>query len=108
MAATLIEPSEKEQTATQTVQPQAPQAPAIDSAAAVSEAARIVAAQQAAAVAARPAELSPDLQAWVAEVAQRGCASAGEVVLWLVATVTFLAITSFGIWLNGAGMFPQL
>jgi hypothetical protein len=83
-------------------------APTIDSAAVVAEAARITSVQQAPAPAAKPTELSPEVAAWIAEVAQRGCASASEVILWLVAMVVFLAITTAGIWMNATSSFPHL
>jgi hypothetical protein len=109
MAATVIDAPEQEKTLADGQQPAAaPQAPAMDSAAAVAEAGRIVSAQQAAEVSPRPAELSPDVQAYIAEIAQRSYAGAGEVVLWLVAMIAFLAITTAGIWMNAAGTFPHI
>jgi len=106
MATSVIEAPDQEKTLTQTPEA-APQAPAIDSASAVAEASRMVSAQQTEAIAARPAGLSPDLQAWIAEVAQRGYAGTGEVLLWLVGMVMFLAVTTVGIWLNATGTFPH-
>ncbi len=104
MANTVIEQTEP---ATASTRVQQPQAPVIDSASAVAEAARIILAQQAAAVSTTPAEVSPDVQAWIAEVAQRSNAGAGEVLLWLVAMIAFLAMTTAGIWLNAMGTFPH-
>ena len=102
MATTVIEQTEQANSATEQQQ-----APVIDSASAVAEAARIVSAEQAAAVSTAPADISPEVQAWIAAVAQRSNAGAGETLLWLAAMVMFLAITSAGIWLNATGTFPH-
>lgn len=85
----------------------APHAPSIDSASAVAEASHIVSTQQTRATAARPAEVSPEIAEWIGEFAVRSCASAGEVVLWLVAMITFLAITTVGIWMNTTSALPH-
>ena len=103
MATSVIEAPEQQRTAPQST----PQMPAIDSASAVAEATRIVSDPQTAPIVTRAAEASPDLQTWMADVAQRGSAGPGEALLWLVAMVVFLAITSGGIWLNATGAFPH-
>jgi hypothetical protein len=104
MATNLLEPTTKGQTPVQPVQQPAP---AVDAAAAVSKAAHIVSTPQAPAIATPPGEASPDLRAWMAGGAQRSCAGAGEALLWLLAMVTFLAITSAGIWMNATATFPH-
>ena len=101
MATTAMGPAQQERPVTPLPASQASvETPIVDASAAVAKAASIVSNAQA--PAGQSVATALDIQDWIAEFGQRSCASAGEVCLWLLAMVAFLAITTIGIWWSTA------